>query len=129
MEAYSRPRPSSFGTPRPGLIDRAGFATLDPILLFAGVGLIAYSIYTLGVATQHDVPGDPYYYVVRQSIYAVVGIALMLVFAVLLPTVDPVSLVLEAVPLILLFELSIQLAVFMEKRWDIADQTSRWAAE
>jgi rod shape determining protein RodA len=81
MEAYSRPRPSSFGTPRPGLIERAGFATLDPILLFAGVGLIAYSIYTLGVATQHDVPGDPYYYVVRQSIYAVVGIALMLAVA------------------------------------------------
>jgi rod shape determining protein RodA len=81
MEAYSRPRPSSFGTPRPGLIERAGFATLDPILLLAGVGLIAYSIYTLGVATQHDVPGDPYYYVVRQSIYAVVGIALMFAVA------------------------------------------------
>ena len=35
----------------------------------------------------------------------------MIVFAVLLPTVDPVSLVLEAAPLIILFELSIQLAV------------------
>ena len=58
-----------------------------------------------------------------------VGIALMVVFAVLLPTVDPVSLVLEAAPLILLFELSIQLASFMEKRWDIADQKSRWAVE
>jgi sec-independent protein translocase protein TatC len=58
-----------------------------------------------------------------------VGIALMIVFAVLLPTVDPVSLVLEAAPLILLFELSIQLAGFMEKRWDIADQKSRWAVE
>ena len=42
------------------------------------MALIAFSIYTLGVATQHDVPGNPYYYVVRQSIYAVVGIALML---------------------------------------------------
>ena len=39
-----------------------------------------------------------------------IGIALMIVFAVLLPTVDPVSLVLEAAPLIILFELSIQLA-------------------
>jgi rod shape determining protein RodA len=76
MEAYSRPR--SFGQPRPGLIERAGFATLDPVLLFTGIALIAYSVYTLGVATQHDVPGDPHYYVVRQSIYAVVGIALML---------------------------------------------------
>ena len=57
------------------------------------------------------------------------GIALMVVFAVLLPTVDPVSLVLEAAPLILLFELSIQLAAVMERRWDIAEQGSRWAAE
>jgi rod shape determining protein RodA len=79
MEAYSRPR--SFAQPKPGLIERAGFATLDPVLLFAGIALIAYSVYTLGVATQHDVPGDPYYYVVRQSIYAVVGIALMLAVA------------------------------------------------
>ena len=36
---------------------------------------------------------------------------------------------LEAAPLIILFELSIQLAVVMEKRWDIAEQKSRWAAE
>jgi Sec-independent protein secretion pathway component TatC len=48
---------------------------------------------------------------------------------VLLPTVDPVSLALEVAPLILLFELSIQLASVMEKRWDIAEQKSRWAAE
>jgi rod shape determining protein RodA len=81
MEAYSRPRPSSFGQPKPGLIERAGFASLDPVLMFTGIALIAYSIYTLGVATQHDVPGDPYYYVVRQSIYAVVGVALMLAVA------------------------------------------------
>ncbi len=55
----------------------SGSARLDPVLLFAGIALIAFSIYTLGVATAEDVPGNPYYYVVRQSIYAVVGIALM----------------------------------------------------
>ena len=48
----------------------------------------------------------------------------MLVFAVLLPTVDPVSLALEVVPLLILFELSIWLASVMERRWDIADQKS-----
>ena len=58
-----------------------------------------------------------------------IGFALMLVFAVLLPTVDPVSLALEVIPLIILFELSIQLATVMERRWDIADQKSRWAVE
>ena len=57
------------------------------------------------------------------------GILAMLVFAILLPTVDPVSLALEVVPLFLLFELSIWLATYMEKRWDIAEQKSRWSEE
>lgn len=47
-----------------------------------------------------------------------IGMVAMLSFAILLPTVDPVSLALEVVPLLLLFELSIWLAVFMERRWD-----------
>ena len=45
------------------------------------------------------------------------GYVLMVVFAVLLPTVDPVSLALEVAPLLLLFESSIWLSSFMEKRW------------
>lgn len=47
-----------------------------------------------------------------------IGMVAMLAFAILLPTVDPVSLALEVVPLMILFELSIWLAVFMERRWD-----------
>lgn len=54
---------------------------LDPLLLVAAVGLIGCSIYTLTTATLDDVPGDPYYYVLRQSIYAVVGVLLMLLIA------------------------------------------------
>ena len=42
---------------------------------------------------------------------------MLLVFAILLPTVDPVSLAFEVVPLIVLFELSIWLSVFIEQRW------------
>jgi sec-independent protein translocase protein TatC len=57
------------------------------------------------------------------------GIVAMLVFAILLPTVDPVSLALEFFPLLFLFEFSIWLASFMEKRWDIVDERSRWAVE
>jgi sec-independent protein translocase protein TatC len=57
------------------------------------------------------------------------GMLGMLVFAILLPTVDPVSLALEVLPLLVLFELSIWLATYMEKRWDIAEQKSRWAVE
>jgi rod shape determining protein RodA len=79
MEAIPRPRP--FEKPRSTLLERSGVLQLDLVLLAAGIGLIAFSIYTLGVATQEDVPGNPYYYVVRQAIYAVVGIALMLAVA------------------------------------------------
>jgi sec-independent protein translocase protein TatC len=49
-----------------------------------------------------------------------VGYVLMLVFAILLPTVDPVSLAFEVVPLMLLFELSIWLSAMMERRWERA---------
>ena len=42
----------------------------------------------------------------------------MLAFAVLLPTVDPVSLAFEVIPLLVLFEISIWLSVIMERRWN-----------
>jgi sec-independent protein translocase protein TatC len=45
------------------------------------------------------------------------GYVIVFVLAVLLPTVDPVSLIFEAVPLLLLFEGSIWLSVLMERRW------------
>jgi len=50
-----------------------------------------------------------------------IGIVLMVVFAVLLPTVDPVSLALEVIPLLILFELSIWLSTYMEKRWRLEE--------
>jgi len=46
-----------------------------------------------------------------------VAFVVLLIFAALLPTVDPVSLAFELVPLLLLFELSVWLAVLMERRW------------
>ncbi len=48
------------------------------------------------------------------------GIFLVVLAAVLLPTVDPISLAFETVPLLILFELSIWLAVVMERRWERA---------
>jgi sec-independent protein translocase protein TatC len=42
---------------------------------------------------------------------------ILLIFAALLPTVDPVSLAFEIIPLMLLFELSIWLSVLLERRW------------
>ena len=46
-----------------------------------------------------------------------IGIAVSVAVAVLLPGVDPMTTIIEAVPLLLLFELSIWMAVFFEKRW------------
>jgi len=47
--------------------------------------------------------------------YAFVG---LLCFAILLPTVDPVSLFFEVVPLVILYEATIWIAVLMERRWE-----------
>jgi sec-independent protein translocase protein TatC len=49
-----------------------------------------------------------------------VAFALLLIFAALLPTVDPVSLAFEVIPLVILYEASLWLAVLMEKRWQRA---------
>jgi sec-independent protein translocase protein TatC len=46
-----------------------------------------------------------------------VGIALVIVVAALLPTVDPVSLAFEVVPLLALYGLSVLLAAAFERRW------------
>jgi sec-independent protein translocase protein TatC len=41
----------------------------------------------------------------------------LVAFAILLPTVDPVSLALEVAPLLVLYELSVGLASLCERRW------------
>jgi len=60
---------------------RAALAGLDLVLLAAALGLVAVSVYTLTMATQDDVPGSPLYYVLRQAVYGVVGLGLMLLVA------------------------------------------------
>ena len=74
---------SAFGTAVKGFRDEsaARIVRIDVLLLLAAVGLIACSIYTLGTATEDDIEGSPYYYVLRQSIYGGVGLALMLLVA------------------------------------------------
>jgi rod shape determining protein RodA len=51
---------------------------LDPILLFASIGLIAFSVFTLASSTQHEIAANPNYFVVRQVLYGVLGIGLMI---------------------------------------------------
>jgi rod shape determining protein RodA len=79
MEAIPRPRP--FEPRHTSLLERAGFMHLDLLLIVAAIGLIGFSLYTLGLTTNEDVANNPHYYVIRQAIYAVVGVALMLAVA------------------------------------------------
>jgi sec-independent protein translocase protein TatC len=75
-----------------------GLAFLMPIFV---LGLVR-----LRVLTSSQLRGN------RSTAFVV-----LLVFAILLPTVDPVSLAFEVIPLVLLFELSIWLSVLLERRW------------
>src|SRR5215208_4652880 len=61
--------------------ERLGFAYFDGVLFAAAFGLIAFSVFTLAMATSDDIPGEPLYFVIRQALYAVVGVALMLAVA------------------------------------------------
>src|SRR5215203_5469294 len=67
-----------------GIGERLGLAHMDWPLTIAAVALIAFSVFTLGEATQSDIPGDPNYFLERQAIYALLGIVGM----VLLTRID-----------------------------------------
>jgi rod shape determining protein RodA len=68
---YARPQPFDS---RPTIGERIGLPYMDALMLLSAVGLVGFSIFTLQQATQHDVPGDAYYFVERQSIYAGLGL-------------------------------------------------------
>ncbi len=74
-------RPQTFDERSAGFAERTGFLRMDPLTALAGVGLILCSIIALAATTKGLTDGDPYYYAIRQSIYAVVGIALMFALA------------------------------------------------
>lgn len=75
-----RARPEPFAL-RPGIAERLGLPYMDAALGISAAGLAAFSIFTLGQATLHDVPGNPHYYVDRQALYAILGLAGMYLLA------------------------------------------------
>jgi rod shape determining protein RodA len=75
-----RARPEPFAL-RPGIAERLGLPYMDAGLGFAAFALVAFGVFTLGEATKQDVPGNPGYYVDRQAIYAVLGLAGMYLLA------------------------------------------------
>ena len=74
---FPRPRDSR----RQRASERPGLSNLDPLLVAAVLGLALISILTITLTTRGDVPGEPYYFAFRQTLYVVVGIALMLALA------------------------------------------------
>jgi rod shape determining protein RodA len=46
---------------------------LDWVMLGAVAALLGYGLWSIGGITAHDITGNPNYYLVRQSLYAVVG--------------------------------------------------------
>jgi rod shape determining protein RodA len=69
---------SSPEQPPPSTPGRSLHLPVDPLLTLAVIGLAIFSIVTLGAATRNLVPGQPNFYVDRQTIYLVVGGLLML---------------------------------------------------
>ncbi len=65
-----------------GLLERTGFLRIDPLTRPSpAIGLIACSVVVARRLDPEPERGDPYFFAIRQSIYAVVGIALMFALA------------------------------------------------
>jgi sec-independent protein translocase protein TatC len=88
------------------------YYTFAAMTLLAGGLAFLLPIFVLGLVRLRVLTSD------RLRKNRRIAFVVLLCFAILLPTVDPVSLAFEVVPLVLLFELSIWLSVFMERRWD-----------
>lgn len=84
-------------------------------LVLVGMGLIfQLPIFVLALVRVRVLSSDKMRRHRRPAIFFIV-----LIIAVLLPTIDPVSLALESIPMLALYELSIWLAVLMERRWNL----------
>jgi rod shape determining protein RodA len=51
---------------------------LDWTLLLAVAALVGYGLWAIAGITQHDIQGNPNYYVTRQAVYAVIGLTGMI---------------------------------------------------
>jgi rod shape determining protein RodA len=68
----------TFAPQRSRVLELLNLRNLDGVLLAASIGLIAFSVFTLDSAGRHEIAADPHYFVVRQALYGVLGIALMI---------------------------------------------------
>ena len=71
--------------PRARARDNSFLRNLDWVLLLAVAGLVSYGLWAIDGITRGDVAGDPNYYVLRQSVYALLGVAGMLAMTLVEP--------------------------------------------
>src|SRR5262249_17535912 len=71
-------RDITFAPRRSRVVEGLNLHRIDGAMLGAALGLIAFSIFTLGSATNDEIAGQPMYFVVRQGLYAASGTALMI---------------------------------------------------
>ena len=88
------------------------YYTFAAMTLLAGGLAFLMPIFVLGLVRLRVLTSD------RLRANRRIAYVALLMFAILLPTVDPVSLAFETIPLLILFEMSIWLSVFMERRWN-----------
>jgi rod shape determining protein RodA len=79
MEA--RAKPLTIAPRGPRLAERLRLPYVDGILLGTSIGLAALSVFVLATATSDEIAGQPGYFAIRQGLYAVVGVALMVALA------------------------------------------------
>ena len=88
------------------------YYTFAAMTLLAGGLAFLMPIFVLGLVRLRVLTSD------RLRANRRIAYVALLMFAILLPTVDPVSLAFETIPLLILFEMSIWISVFMERRWN-----------
>ncbi len=88
------------------------YYTFAAMTLLAGGLAFLMPVFVVGLVRLQIVTSDQ----LRRN--RKLAFVLLLVFAALLPTVDPVSLALEVVPLVMLFEATIWVCVVLERRWN-----------
>ncbi len=66
---------------------RSMLAGIDWLLLMAVAILSGWGLYTIKAGTQHDIKGQPAYYVDRQTLFLFAGLVLMVLIASINPEV------------------------------------------
>ena len=71
----------SFERDRKSLAERLKLPYMDHWMLAAAIGLILFSVFTLGSATRDDIPDQPLYFTFRQGLYGLMGLVVLMAVA------------------------------------------------